>query len=65
MPSEKLKKAVKDGLITQKQYDKLPEKMLEGLVKKGGNAGMRKHRARPTKGGAGGRKNVGNRKGKK
>ena len=38
MPSESLKQAVKDGLITQKQYDKLPEKLLEGIVnsKKGG-----------------------------
>ena len=33
MPSETLKKALKDGLITQKQYDKLPEKLLEGIVK--------------------------------
>jgi len=42
MPSELLKKALKDGLISQKQYDKLPEKMLEGLVKKGGNKGKKK-----------------------
>ena len=41
MPSEKLKKAVKDGIITQKQYDKLPEAMLLGLVKKGGNKGKK------------------------
>ena len=33
MPSEALKKAVKDGLLTQKQYDKLPEKLLLGIVK--------------------------------
>lgn len=33
MPSENLKKALADGLITQKQYDKLPEKLLEGIVK--------------------------------
>ena len=70
MPSDKLKKAVKDGLITQKQYDKLPEKMLLGLVKSGGNKGARNKRKvkpmrRPTKGGAGGRKDVGSRKGKK
>jgi hypothetical protein len=44
MPSEMLKKAVKDGLITQKQYDKLPEKMLNGLVKAGGNKGMQAKR---------------------
>ena len=33
MPSAVLKKALKDGLISKKQYDKMPEKMLEGLVK--------------------------------
>tara|TARA_R100001086_G_scaffold248293_2_gene184868 strand:- start:170 stop:352 length:183 start_codon:yes stop_codon:yes gene_type:complete len=55
MPSEKkgnkkgggksnamLKKAVKDGKITQKQLDKMPEKMLIGLVKKGGNGAKKK-----------------------
>ena len=26
-------KALKDGVITQKQYDKLPEKLLEGIIK--------------------------------
>ena len=41
MPSEILKKAVKDGIITQKQYDKLPEKMLLGLVKAGGNKNLK------------------------
>tara|TARA_R110002096_G_scaffold206863_3_gene393139 strand:- start:903 stop:1100 length:198 start_codon:yes stop_codon:yes gene_type:complete len=33
MPSEIAKKGLKDGLLTQKQYDKLPEKLLEGIVK--------------------------------
>ena len=42
MPSEMLKKALKDGLITKKQYDKLPPKMLEGLVKKGGNGNLKR-----------------------
>ena len=37
-----LKKAVKDGKITQKQLDKMPEKMLIGLVKKGGNGAKKK-----------------------
>jgi len=37
-----LKKAVKDGKITQKQLDKMPEKMLIGLVKKGGNGKLKK-----------------------
>ena len=33
-----LKKALKDGHLSQKQYDKLPVKLLEGIVrsKKGG-----------------------------
>lgn len=47
MPSETLKKALKDGLISQKQYDKLPEKLLEGIVKskkKGGGKKKRKKR---------------------
>jgi len=35
------KKALADGLITQKQYDKLPEKLLEGIVKS--KRGKKKH----------------------
>ena len=34
MPTAALKKAVKDGLISQKQYDKMPEKLLHGIVAK-------------------------------
>ena len=34
---KKLEKAVKDGLITQKQMDKMSEGLLLGIVKKGGN----------------------------
>jgi hypothetical protein len=34
---KKLEKAVKDGLITKKQMDKMPEALLMGIVKKGGN----------------------------
>ena len=52
MPSEIAKKGLKDGLLTQKQYDKLPEKLLEGIVKskrkKGG--GKKKKLATTTKG---------------
>ena len=33
MPSELAQKALKDGLISQKQYDKLPEKLLDAIVK--------------------------------
>jgi predicted RNA-binding protein associated with RNAse of E/G family len=43
MPSETLKKALKEGLITQKQYDKLPEKLLEGIVK------SKRGKSKPTK----------------
>lgn len=52
MPSESLKKALKDGLISQKQYDKLPEKLLEGIVKskKGGGKKKRKHKKKGKKG---------------
>ena len=33
MPTADLKKALKDGLISQKQYDKLPPHLLEAIVK--------------------------------
>ena len=35
MPSKdpSVQKALKDGLLTQKQYDKLPENLLKGIVK--------------------------------
>ena len=42
MPNKTLQKAVKDGLISQKQYDKMPEALLMGIVKRGGNAGKKK-----------------------
>ena len=51
MPSAKLQKAVKDGLITQKQYDKMPEALLLGIVKRGGNKGKKKkHKKKGKKG---------------
>ena len=31
--SESHKKALKEGLLTQKQYDKLPEALLDGIIK--------------------------------
>ena len=34
---DKLKQAVKDGKITQKQHDKMPPALLLGIIKKGGN----------------------------
>ena len=33
--SESHKKALKDGLLTQKQYDKLPEALLDGIFPEG------------------------------
>ena len=41
MPSKnpKILKALKDGKISQKQYDKLPEALLMGIVKKGDKKG--------------------------
>ena len=50
MPSETLKKALKDGLLTQKQYDKLPEKLLEGIVKSKRGKGKGKKPKKPKKG---------------
>ena len=38
----KISKAVKDGLITQKQHDKMPAALLLGIIKRGGNAGGKK-----------------------
>tara|TARA_R110000824_G_scaffold208360_1_gene393944 strand:+ start:2851 stop:3024 length:174 start_codon:yes stop_codon:yes gene_type:complete len=55
MPSEVLKKAVKDGLISQKQYDKMPEALLLGIVKRGGNSGKKK-KGKSKKGKKGGKK---------
>ena len=39
MPSTnpKIKKALKDGHISKKQYDKMPDGLLLGIIKKGGN----------------------------
>ncbi len=38
----RIAKAVKDGKITAKQGAKLPEKMVLGLIAKGGNANLRR-----------------------
>ena len=32
-PSVKIKKALKDKVITKKQYDKLPDALLLGIIK--------------------------------
>ena len=33
MPTSHQQKALKQGYITKKQYDKLPSKMLDGIIK--------------------------------
>jgi len=47
--SESHKKALKEGLLTQKQYDKLPEALLDGIIKskraKGTKAPIKQARA--------------------
>jgi hypothetical protein len=35
-------KGLKDGKITQKQYDKLSDGLLKGIIKKGGNGRKKK-----------------------
>lgn len=50
MPTEMLKKALKDGHLTQKQYDKLPVKLLEGIVKSKKKGGGKKAPAKKPKG---------------
>ena len=50
MPNKTLQKAVKDGLISQKQYDKMPEALLMGIVKRGGNAGKKRKHKKAKKG---------------
>ena len=43
MPSELGKKGLEKGLITQKQYDKLPARLLDAIVKsKMGGGGSKK-----------------------
>lgn len=51
MPTPMLQKALKDGHLTQKQYDKLPQKLLEGIVKSKKKGGGKK-KAPAKKGGA-------------
>ncbi len=51
MPSEMQKKALKDGLLTQKQYDKLPSALLDGIIKSKMKNG-KKPKAKPSGAGA-------------
>ena len=47
MPTKSQQSALKQGYITKKQYDKLPAKMLDGIIrankKKGRKPGKKKH----------------------
>jgi len=45
--SESHKKALKDGLLTQKQYDKLPEALLDGIIKSKRKGGKAKKKTQP------------------
>jgi len=44
-----ISKAVKDGLITQKQHDKMPAALLLGIIRKGGNKGSKKKKKKGKK----------------
>jgi len=51
MPSKnpKIQKALKDGVITKKQYDKLAPKLLLGIAKKGdAKGGIKEKRKKPS-----------------
>jgi hypothetical protein len=52
MPSELSKKGLDKGLITQKQYDKLPAHLLDAIVKKKMSSAPKKKakKAAPKKG---------------
>tara|TARA_R110001592_G_scaffold103962_1_gene292596 strand:+ start:985 stop:1188 length:204 start_codon:yes stop_codon:yes gene_type:complete len=52
MPSQnpKIKKALKDGQITKKQYNKLPDALLLGIVKKGDAKGGIKEKRKKASG---------------
>ena len=48
---EKISKAVKDGLLTQKQHDKMPAGLLLGIIARGGNSGKKKSKKGKKSGG--------------
>ena len=43
---DKIKKALKEGKISKKQFDKLPEKLLLGIAKRGDKKGGIKQKER-------------------
>jgi uncharacterized protein YehS (DUF1456 family) len=48
MPTAEQKKALDDGLLTKKQYDKLPSALLDGIIKS--KRGKGKKPKKPKKG---------------
>lgn len=50
MPSETAKKALKDGIITKKQYEKLPPHFLEAIIKSKRKGGGKAKRGKAKKG---------------
>ena len=60
MPTAEQKKALDEGLLTKKQYDKLPSALLDGIIKsKRKNGGGKKPVKAPKSGGAGKSRNMG------
>jgi len=49
MPVQDIKKALSDGLISQKQADKLPEKLLYAIIKSKRSGGGKKKKAKAKK----------------
>tara|TARA_R110000737_G_scaffold103647_1_gene136863 strand:+ start:232 stop:420 length:189 start_codon:yes stop_codon:yes gene_type:complete len=62
MPTPQQKKALDDGLLTKKQYDKLPSALLDGIInskRKGGKKKAKKKApAKKPKGKKGGKKKM-------
>ena len=45
MPTADQKKALDDGLLSKKQYDKLPSALLDGIIKSKRGGGKKKRKA--------------------
>jgi len=45
MPTDQQKKALDDGILTKKQYDKLPSALLDGIIKSKMGGGKKKRKA--------------------
>ena len=49
MPTKSQQSALKQGYITKKQYDKLPAKMLDGIIKSNKSKGKKPGSKKPKK----------------